>query len=157
MLVQTREFDVRLISEPAGMEPSARSEPDGPRVTVLPLAVVVGVVGRGVVRAGVRVVVPEVLGGVLVGALAAGADVVGRSGCGHVLERRLSGRVLIRHLQITIERCVLRECVAASFPSTRRPREQLSVRAELRCERYILTSGSASVEDACPRLPSHKS
>ena len=69
VLVHTRELDERLISEPAGMLPSARSEPDEPLVTVLPLAVVVGAAGaRVVVLGGVRTVVPDDRGGVRVGA-----------------------------------------------------------------------------------------
>ena len=59
------------------------ADPLDPRVTVLPLAVVVvvgalGVVVRGVVRGGVRVV-PVVRGRVVtrVGALVTGADVLG--------------------------------------------------------------------------------
>ena len=82
VFVQTREFDERLISDPAGMLPSARSDPVVPRVTVLPLAVVVGRVGAGVVvRGGVRTVEPDDLLGVRLGAregaLATGAEVLG--------------------------------------------------------------------------------
>jgi hypothetical protein len=82
VLVQMREFDVREISEPAGMLPTLdRSDPVGPVVTVLPLAVVVGVgvEGRGVVvRGGVLVGVLDLRGGVRVtGALATGPDVAG--------------------------------------------------------------------------------
>ena len=75
VLVQTREFEVRLISEPAGIVPTLRSVPDGPRVTVFPLAVFVGadgVTGRG--RVGV---LTTGRGVVRTGAVAAGADVVG--------------------------------------------------------------------------------
>ena len=64
------------------MLPSLRSEPDVPLVTVLPLAVVVGAeVDGAVVLGGVRTVVPEdlagVRAGVLDGALATGAVVLG--------------------------------------------------------------------------------
>ena len=65
VFVQMREFDASEISEPAGMEPTARSDPDEPFVTVLPLAVVVGAAGAGA-GAG-RVVV--VRGGFLLRAL----------------------------------------------------------------------------------------
>ena len=82
--MHTREFDDRLISAPAGIVPTARSDPPLPLVTVFPLAVVVGagagVVGRGVVRAGVLVVVvPEVRGraGLVEGAPATGPLVPG--------------------------------------------------------------------------------
>ena len=86
VLVHTRELEERLISEPAGMLPRARSDPDVPFVTVFPLAVVVGVAGAGVVvLGGVLTVVPDDLGGVRVGArvgardgaLATGAGVLG--------------------------------------------------------------------------------
>ena len=77
MFVQTREFEVRLISDPAGIVPTLRSEPDGPRTTVFPLAVFVGaagVVGRGVGRVGV---LTTGRGVERTGAGADGADVVG--------------------------------------------------------------------------------
>jgi hypothetical protein len=82
VLVHTREFDDRLISDPAGILPRARSEPDEPFVTVFPLAVFVGAVGAGaVVRGGVRTVEPDDLLGVRVGvrdgALATGGEVLG--------------------------------------------------------------------------------
>jgi len=82
VLVQTRELDVSVISDPAGMLPTlAGSDPPVPFVTVLPLAVVAGPLGadgRVVVRGGVLTVEPELRGGVRVaGALAIGADVVG--------------------------------------------------------------------------------
>jgi hypothetical protein len=82
VFVQIREFEVRLISEPAGIVPRPRSEPDVPRVTVLPLAVVVGaagvgVDGRGVVRAGVRGGVLTALLDERVGVRTTGALVVG--------------------------------------------------------------------------------
>jgi hypothetical protein len=84
VFVQMREFDVRLISEPAGMEPSPRSEPRVPGVTVLPLGVRVGDVGaaggRGVVRAGVRLVVVRL--GVERAGAGAAATVVGESVAG---------------------------------------------------------------------------
>jgi hypothetical protein len=73
-LVQTREFDVRLISDPAAIDPVARSDPDVPFVTVLPLAVVVGVLGFG---AGFVVVVVGLLGVVRAGARVTGALVDG--------------------------------------------------------------------------------
>ena len=83
VFVQTREFDVSEISDPAGMLPTLeRSDPLVPFVTVLPLAVVVGVPGElvdgrvVVVRGGVLTVEPELRGGVRVaGALATGPDV----------------------------------------------------------------------------------
>jgi len=86
VLVQTRELEVRLISDPAGMLPSLRSEPDVPRVTVLPLAVLVGVegvVGRAIVRVGVGVLTTgrgvERAGADAAGATAVGVDVAGTS------------------------------------------------------------------------------
>jgi hypothetical protein len=88
--VQTREFDERLISAPAGIVPTARSDPPLPFVTVFPLAVVVGAgAGAGVdglvVRGGVLVVVvPELRGrdGLVVGALATGPLVPGSTVAG---------------------------------------------------------------------------
>ena len=77
VFVQTREFDARLSVEPAGIMPSARSEPPDVRVTVLPLDVVPVVGAReGVVRTGVRttgLLDDDVLGAVAAGA---GATVV---------------------------------------------------------------------------------
>ena len=82
--MHTREFELRLISVPAAIEPSLPSDPLDPRVTVFPLAVVVvvgalGVVVRGVVVRGGVLVVPVVRGRVAtrVGALVTGADVLG--------------------------------------------------------------------------------
>jgi hypothetical protein len=86
VFVHTREFDVRLISDPAGIDPVARSDPDVPFVTVLPLAVVVGVLGfgagfvvveldvlLGVVRAGARVT-GALVDGVVTGVVVAGTS-----------------------------------------------------------------------------------
>jgi hypothetical protein len=78
VFVQIRELDVSEISEPAAIDPSRRSDPAVPRVTVLPLAVVVGAAGAGAGRAGV-VVRGGVRDGVLtvvLGELAAGAGLV---------------------------------------------------------------------------------
>jgi hypothetical protein len=84
VLVQTRELELKLISVPAAMLPTALSDPVVPRVTVLPLAVVAGVldaVGFVVVVAGFFVVVVRVVPLDVVlrgaGALATGAGVVG--------------------------------------------------------------------------------
>jgi len=91
-----REFDARLISEPAGIDPSARSDPAVPLVTVFPLAVVVGLDGAGlrggvvvlggvlagvltVVLAGVLTVVPDARGVAAAGAVAAGDSRAGTS------------------------------------------------------------------------------
>jgi hypothetical protein len=86
VLVHTRELDVSVISDPAGMLPTLDlSEPLVPFVTVFPLAVVVGalVEGRVVVRGGVLTVEPELRGGVRVtGALATGPDVAGAPAAG---------------------------------------------------------------------------
>jgi hypothetical protein len=92
VFVQMRELELRLISDPAGIDPSLRSDPDVPFVTVFPLSVRVGAEGvtRGgvVVRGGVLTVVDGRLGvreGVVataVGDSSAGTSV--RAGCADV-------------------------------------------------------------------------